>query len=320
MTLPADYVAAAAELGYASTIHGAQGISVDTVHALATGDETRQQLYTALTRGADANHLYLQVVGDGDPHDITRTRQRPPADRHRHPREHPGPRRRPRLGHHHRPRARLPHPAGSAPPPPATSTPSTSPPNTTSAPPLSRPLEAGADRIVPGIADDPAWPTLRAHLILLAATGADPLTALQFAASARELDTADDRAAVLDWRLDDPITAGKGPLPWLPGIPQELRDDPRWGPYLAARSELVADLATEVRHQVTSTSNKPHPGGHRAARSPPRTCSATWPSGEPPTTSQTATKAPPDQRNPSRPTHVGNATSTPAWAGATARL
>ena len=72
VTLPAEYVAAAAELGYASTIHGAQGISVATVHALATGDETRQQLYTMLTRGADTNHLYLQVVGNGDPHDITR--------------------------------------------------------------------------------------------------------------------------------------------------------------------------------------------------------------------------------------------------------
>ena len=79
-TLPADYVAAAAELGYASTIHGAQGISVDTVHGLATGDETRQQLYTMLTRGSDANHLYLQVIGDGDPHDITRPENvRPPT-------------------------------------------------------------------------------------------------------------------------------------------------------------------------------------------------------------------------------------------------
>ena len=109
----------------------------------------------------------------------------------------------------------------------------------------------------PGIADDPAWPTLRAHLVLLAATGADPTSALQFAASSRELDSADDRAAVLDWRLPDHLTAGKGPLPWLPGIPSQLRDDPHWGPYLTARSELVADLATDVRHQVTSTANTP---------------------------------------------------------------
>ena len=113
VTLPADYVAASAELGYATTVHGAQGISVDTIHGLATGEETRQQLYTMLTRGAAANHLYLQVVGDGDPHDVIRTRERPPADRHRHPRGHPGPRRRPRLRHHHRRASRPPPPRGS---------------------------------------------------------------------------------------------------------------------------------------------------------------------------------------------------------------
>jgi len=40
------------------------------MHGLATGEESRQQLYTMLTRGRVANHLYLQVVGDGDPHSI----------------------------------------------------------------------------------------------------------------------------------------------------------------------------------------------------------------------------------------------------------
>jgi hypothetical protein len=86
---------------------------------------------------------------------------------------------------------------------------------------------------VPGITDDPAWPTLRAHLILLAATGTDPLTAPPVRrGTSRELDTAGDRAAVLDWRLDDTglRNAGAGPLPWLPGIPTALRTDPHWGP------------------------------------------------------------------------------------------
>ena len=31
------------------------------MHGLATGQESRQQLYTMLTRGRVANHLYLQV-------------------------------------------------------------------------------------------------------------------------------------------------------------------------------------------------------------------------------------------------------------------
>ena len=44
------------------------------MHGLLTGQESRQQLYTMLTRGRHANHLYLQVVGDGDPHSPHPTR------------------------------------------------------------------------------------------------------------------------------------------------------------------------------------------------------------------------------------------------------
>ena len=50
------------------TVHTAQGVTADTMHGLATGTESRQQLYTMLTRGRHANHVYLEVVGDGDPH------------------------------------------------------------------------------------------------------------------------------------------------------------------------------------------------------------------------------------------------------------
>jgi ATP-dependent exoDNAse (exonuclease V) alpha subunit len=70
--LPADYVTTSTGLGYATTIHGAQGVAADTMHGLLTGQESRQQLYTMLTRGRHANHLYLQVVGDGDPHTLIR--------------------------------------------------------------------------------------------------------------------------------------------------------------------------------------------------------------------------------------------------------
>jgi hypothetical protein len=66
--LPADYVRTSTGLGYATTIHASQGVSADTMHGLVTGQESRQQLYAMLTRGRAANHLYLQVVGDGDPH------------------------------------------------------------------------------------------------------------------------------------------------------------------------------------------------------------------------------------------------------------
>ncbi len=247
LTLPRTYVAASTELGYATTVHGAQGVSADTMHGVATGTESRQQLYTMLTRGRRANHLYLQVVGDGDPHTVIRpenlhpqtatdllqgilarddsplsastmlaeladpaTRLTDAADRYVDALHV--------AAEHHLGRA-----------------------------PIAR-LDAGADRVVDGITDDPAWPTLRAHLILLATNGGDPLTHLQTAVAARELDTAGDRAAVLDWRLDDPglRDTGPAPLPWLPAIPTALRTDGTWGSYLAARADLVTDLTTEV--------------------------------------------------------------------------
>jgi ATP-dependent exoDNAse (exonuclease V) alpha subunit len=49
--LPADYVSTSTGLSYATTVHSAQGVTADTMHGLLTGQESRQQLYTMLTRG-----------------------------------------------------------------------------------------------------------------------------------------------------------------------------------------------------------------------------------------------------------------------------
>jgi ATP-dependent exoDNAse (exonuclease V) alpha subunit len=67
VVLRTAYVVDSVELGYATTVHTAQGVTADTLHGLATGAESRQQLYTMLTWGRASNQLYLQVVGDGDP-------------------------------------------------------------------------------------------------------------------------------------------------------------------------------------------------------------------------------------------------------------
>ncbi|WP_306211065.1 MobF family relaxase [Actinoplanes sp. RD1] len=58
VTLPADYVAAHVELGYATTVHRAQGATVDTAHALITEDMTRETLYVAATRARQQTTLY----------------------------------------------------------------------------------------------------------------------------------------------------------------------------------------------------------------------------------------------------------------------
>ncbi|WP_260458651.1 MobF family relaxase [Actinotalea ferrariae] len=66
VTLPAGYVAEHVELGYATTTHRAQGITVDRAHVLASPGMVRENLYVAMTRGRHDNHLYL-ALDDIDP-------------------------------------------------------------------------------------------------------------------------------------------------------------------------------------------------------------------------------------------------------------
>jgi hypothetical protein len=74
IVLPGWYVAAEVELGYATTVHRAQGSTVDTAHAVIDpATANRELLYVALTRGRDANHAYV-TPGDEDAeqhHDLT---------------------------------------------------------------------------------------------------------------------------------------------------------------------------------------------------------------------------------------------------------
>ncbi|MFZ0159106.1 MAG: AAA family ATPase, partial [Kineosporiaceae bacterium] len=241
--LPADYVAASVDLGYATTIHTAQGVTADTMHGLLTGTESRQQLYTMLTRGRNANHLYLEVVGDGDPHTVIRPETiHPPtatdlltavlarddsptsaSTQHRTATEASS-----RLG-------------------PATDRYSDA--LTVAAERLTgaaaiNDLTHRIDAVLPGLDGEPAWPALRGHLLLLGLDGTDPLPRLTAAADRRDLDDAADRAAVLHWRLS--TGTAPGPLPWLPAIPDALTTHPTWGPYLTARATLVAGLAAQV--------------------------------------------------------------------------
>lgn len=66
ITLPPAYLAAHTHLGYATTAHRAQGMTVDVAHALITTGTTHQQLYVAATRGRNANHLWAAIDSDRD--------------------------------------------------------------------------------------------------------------------------------------------------------------------------------------------------------------------------------------------------------------
>jgi hypothetical protein len=59
--LPADYVAAFVELGYAQTVHAAQGATVDHCLLVVDGPIDGRALYVGMTRGADSNHVYVAV-------------------------------------------------------------------------------------------------------------------------------------------------------------------------------------------------------------------------------------------------------------------
>jgi hypothetical protein len=249
--LPANYVAESVELGYATTVHTAQGVTADTMHGLADGTECRQQLYTMLTRGRIANHLYLQVVGDGDPHSLIRPETIHPSTAtdllERILARDDTARSATTLERdQHDPAVRLADAAGRYVDALQVAAEDLAGREVVEA------MYMAAEQMVPGLTDEPAWPTLRAHLLLLAAHGTDPVAQLAAVAGSREVNSADDRAAALDWRLDDTghRNAGQGPLPWLPGIPQGLRDHPVWGNYLAARSDLARTLADQIRASV----------------------------------------------------------------------
>ena len=163
-------------LGYASTIHGAQGVSADTMHGLLCGQESRQQLYTMLTRGRAANHLYLKVVATA-----TRT---PFSTGNRAHRARRGPRccrtdSSPATTRPPRPR---PCCENGVPRLPGCVTLSSATPTglrwqpaagwTSDRSDARRPSSAG----VPELTSEPSWPTLRADLLALAAeTGERPL-------------------------------------------------------------------------------------------------------------------------------------------------
>jgi hypothetical protein len=230
-------------------VHAAQGVSVDTMHGLATGDESRQQLYTMLTRGKSQT-TSCRLFGDGDPHSLIwpeTVRQSTPTDileqilarddaarsvtTQQHDQHDPAA----RLGEATRRYVDALHAAAE---------------DLAGAQTVAS-LENAAEEALPCMSDEPAWPSLRGRLLLLAASGSDLIPQLRTFADVRELESADDQAAVLGWRLDDTGNQnGLRPLPWLPAIPQRLHDHQTWGPYLAARARMVGELANRIRRSV----------------------------------------------------------------------
>ena len=193
----------ARQLGYATTVHAAQGITADTCTAAHRRRVPPAALHDADPRPA-GNHVHLAG-----------RRRRRPAHRHRS-RHDRAAHRRPRCWRGCWPATRRRSPpslrcASSTTQPPgciqrssATATASTPPPSSSSGPGRGR-ARTPSTRYIPGITASPAWPTLRSHLHWpRRQTGDRPYRHLLTAASwSRPPSTAGDMAAVLDWRLPD---------------------------------------------------------------------------------------------------------------------
>lgn len=259
ITLPADYVTTHTHLGYATTIDTSQGLTVDTCHGVLTGRETRDQLYVMLTRGRTFNGAYLATSDGTEPNLHTLDAVHPPtaldllttivgrdgtqtsattadaAERD--------------------PRHQL---AGAV---DAYLDALGIAAETHYGPDALTALDQAADQLLSDLTTAPAWPVLRQHLVTLALDGHDPVATLADAIGARELDTAADPAAVLDWRIDPSghhsgaRVSEMGPLGWLPSIPRTLREDPEFGDHLKTRAAQIRELATQVRDLTTTWTN-----------------------------------------------------------------
>ena len=243
MRLPADYVAAHVRLGYAATVHAAQGLTVSTCHLVGSAMLTRQLLYVAMTRGRRTNHIYFSTA-EHDPHKIisraavvpdtavdvlTSILGRDGAQQSATTAARDG----------IDPFARLAHTVAAYSDAVGSCAQHQLGPHTMAT------IDHGAETLLTDLTEQPAWPALRKQLAIITVdTGSaqDTLSQLETTINERELDTADDTAAVLHWRIHPRL--GGGPLPWLPTIPDALSN--RQTEYLHTRAQRVAELAQAI--------------------------------------------------------------------------
>lgn len=246
VVLPAAYVTQHVELGYARTVHSAQGLTAGgqrqfgSCHTIFTGRESRELFYTALGRARDENHMWLSTALSGDMHDMVTDKGTLPATgldvaRAILARKGEQVSARSAMRDLADPLQRLGEVAGDY----------------EHALGVAAEHLAGVevmDRIDAEVGAEiqgcDGWPVLRQRLAVAAVEGRDPVDVLHAATTERELGSARDVAAVLAWRVDKPRS---GPLPWLPGVPDVIRDDAVWGRFVVALAADVRTVAEQSR-------------------------------------------------------------------------
>ena len=252
LSLPADYVGHHVQLGYASTIHGAQGATVDTTHTVVAGTESRQGLYVALSRGRNENHLYLsdaEPVADGVALDL-------PADR--------GPREVLTSILERDDRAESATRASAA--DPARELAHAIQQYEDALPllaqhvlgdPKMRALDSALDKWMPGLCDQPGYPGLRGQIALRWVDGESPDEVLRQATwwqDKAELLASEDSAAELARSVSrsGPAPVPIGPMSWVSAAPDSLRDHAEAGPYLDRMAGAISELVVATNQEAGS--------------------------------------------------------------------
>ncbi|ALG06351.1 MobF family relaxase [Kibdelosporangium phytohabitans] len=271
VTLPADYVAESVELGYALTIHRAQGLTVDICRAHLSPSATRELATVALTRGRDSNVAYLetdQVIYPDEPNVL-------PGDLYWHHRNTTATqlafeaiiaKEGSEYSATEQLRDALDYPSRL----------SVSVPEYEYALHIHRGPDANAQAaqwVQDGMPDyagdilaDSAWPALANALHELKSLGHDPAAVLAKRAAYRELDTAVSVAQVMHWRViermpaPDPDASGRpvGLPDWVPTPPapdSPIETDPHYqelGTWLRHKAFDITQRVSTLTERVTA--------------------------------------------------------------------
>ncbi|MDT0212568.1 MobF family relaxase [Rothia sp. ARF10] len=252
LRLPADYVVQHVQLGYASTIHGAQGATVDTTHTVVTGAESRQGLYVALSRGRHENHLYLsddEPAPDGFALEL-------PADH--------GPREVLSRIVERDDRAESATRAMAA--DPARELGRAIQQYEDALPLLAeyllgdskiRALDSALERWMPGLTNQPGYAGLRGQIALRWVDGESPKEIVEQATWWQDegaLHAAEDPAAALARGVSRGglVPVEIGPHTWLTAVPDSLRAHPEAGSYLDRMTEAIGALVVAAGHYTAA--------------------------------------------------------------------
>jgi conjugative relaxase-like TrwC/TraI family protein len=248
--LPAGYVAQHVEVGYARTISRSQGLTTDNTHVLGDATMSREDAYTALSRGKESNRLYLALE---DAATVPDALEQIAARSER------------LLSAHETIRAEQDRVEDLV----------TLIDQHADVATRADELRAGAivtralgSDLATSLEGQESWGALAASLRHAEDYGNDPIATLQDAYRQRELDTADDVPAVLHWRIEQALAGIGQPTVLLvdrepvDGVPAWIADGRRhqdellpaeWRDHLAERHHYIgirlrergADLALE---------------------------------------------------------------------------